>query len=877
MAAYYGGIYTSYFESISLSDIHHYKLEIYKKDYYGSATNIQLGANPVIQEWLDDEPFKPIKTSTLKVNIINDGTISLEDFYSNNDNEFQIILYRVDFADEILFKGFISFDDCAEILVDYAHEIQIVATDGLAYLKKIPFDQAAIILGTEFTDEINVNLIKNVIKINNYLYPYLNIKVGSYVTVDSGNILLDGTYTVLEVGTALENPDAVPPDTNPYTYITVNKDFGIENDLTINLTYTIPYNINKYLKLSEIFKLCLKSIPYELDQFRVVSRLRLETETSFLGLTYMHISSFMNNTEYMDCYSIIEEICNSFSATLFQYKGNWYFVRWGEYTLFNDYTSGLRFSTWYDSNFEAITQTNIESNFYIDLDNAETGVIKSLLRPYSYVKETINYEEPENRLYNADFGITPVIVAQYGYTNDMFFVYESEGFTSYTPNANYYTTNANIVVNKNTYTGEEKDRYLSIPYPFYNGGYHAVKSNPISINVGDIIEYTFDIKTIYDQDEGDVYKVYFDIVLTDATNTYYGIGNQQNIAFGSSIGVLRAGQWYQTDLDYQHRGYEYRGNENVNESEWQTITIKLDPAPINGNLIICFASIANGVDGNNETRIKNIDLKIDSIYNGSRYVKGFYSKAKSGLKSDLYLEKDVLFGYSADSTIKNNFFINGDDPSNITKIINWQYLNAGYNIYNETVSSFDNGSGRFYLNVFGQNYSGNPPIADYVYPPGTEFEITNSDGGVIDGTYTVLSISQTITNDGQEYFIIYLDGTEIPVDYIGDATLTFPNLRNFYLTELDVREQLLLRYNQRIKLDLSIVNADSELGPLNIVQYANTDYPEGAINYIFGSLSVNYRENKADATLYGLIDERDNYTQYNDNLFVENNVIKSNN
>jgi hypothetical protein len=876
--AYYGGIYRSYFDSISLNDIHHYKLEIYKKDFYGDITDIQLGANPVVQEWIDDEPFKQIKTSTLKVNIINDGTISLENFYSNFDNEFQVILYRIDFADEVIFKGFVSFDDCAEILVQYAHEIQIVASDGLAYLKKIPFDQASINLGSLYEDEINVNLIGNIIKINGYIYPYLNIKVGSSVMVDSGDTLLDGTYTVLEVGTALANPDAVPPSTNPYTYLTVNKDFGIVNDLTINLTYTIPYNINKYLKLSEIFKLCLKSIPYELEEFRVVSRLALPNESSFLGLTYMHFSSFMNGTEYMDCYSIIEEICNSFSATLFQYRGFWYFVRWGEYTLFNDYETGLRFSTWYDSNFEPITQTYIESNFYIDLDNAETGVIKSLLRPYSYVKETINYEEPENRLYNADFGITPVIVAQYGYTSDMFFIYESEGFSSYVPNITWYAeTLGNIVVNKNVYTGEEKDRYLSIPYPIYTSGYHSVKSNEISIKEGDVVEYTFDIKTVLDQYEDSGYKVVFDIVLTDGTNTYYGIGNEQ-AKFGSyPVTYLRAGQWYQTNEDLENRGYQYRGNSDVNAKDWQNINIKLDPAPINGNLIICFTSIANGVDGNNETRIKNIDLKINSILGGSRYVKGFYSKAKSGLKSDLYLEKDIVFGYSANSTLKNNFFIDGDSLLTVSKAINWRYINNGYKIYNETVSSFDTGSGRFFLNVFGQNYSGNPPIDIYFYPAGTEFEISNSDSGLIDGLYTILSISQTMTNAGIEYFVIYLDGTEIPVDYFGDATLTFNNPQKFLLTELDVREQLLLRYNQSIKLDLNIVNIDFELGPLTIIQYANTDYPEGAINYIFGSLSVNYRENNAQATLYGFIDERNNYSQYNNNLFVENNFIKTNN
>ena len=49
------------------------KVDIYKKDYVGAEQTIILTGTPVVHEWQDDDPFAPIKGSTCKIGIINDG------------------------------------------------------------------------------------------------------------------------------------------------------------------------------------------------------------------------------------------------------------------------------------------------------------------------------------------------------------------------------------------------------------------------------------------------------------------------------------------------------------------------------------------------------------------------------------------------------------------------------------------------------------------------------------------------------------------------------------------------------------------------------------------------------------------------------------
>ena len=882
----YGQRYTASFSALSNASIN-YELQIWQKNYSGSVTPITLGADACVQEWVDDEYLKEIKSSFLKINLINDGTISLENFYSSFDDDFLVYLYRTDVDYTLLFSGYLSFDDLQDLAVAYNHDFYLVATDGLSFLKEIPFNKAAILNGTEFTDDnLNVNLNGSIIKINDYIYPYINIKAGSYVTVQVGT----ATYPNLlvnEVGTALGNPSGGPTNSEPYVYIDVAYNFSPLNDTDIDLTYTIAYDIdNKYLKLSEIFKLCLKSLPITKEEFRVIGNLKPYRTDRLLDETYLHVSSFIDNGSYLDCYTIIENICKSLSAVLMSNGQFYYLVRWGELPTHISDDNLLRPVHRYDSDFNYIISGTEDLDYSIGTENTEVGIIKTMIKPYTYVKTILKYiSEEQNLLYNGNLAITLILL--YEWTSGIIsngsignwdyvrsYLYESEGFSSHVPNTQYAETNANILVKKELYGLSEIERVLSIPYVVYTTGYHSVKCNQIPIVVGDRIQLQFEIRTIYDQYEPSSYMVPFNIILSDGTNTYYGIGNRQP-KFGSSpVTYLQAGQWYQDDPTILYnKGYEYRGDEDYNAKEWQTIYITLDPAPITGNLIFCFTSIANGISGNDETFFKNIKcvkngvsagFGIDSIEETARYV----------ANNNLYFEKESPYGYMPNSTIKNNFFYNGDNPYNTIKVKEWNYIPYpnDYISYNVNIRVDDTiWFGRTRIKVYGQNYTGNPPISNYHYPPGTEFTITNSAGGFLDGTYVIENIGQTETEFGIESFIIFLE-TELPDDTLyASVTLNFPRTQLFPdLQWIDARELMLLRSQPATKLELNILNmAESTidltaLNPLYILSWVNTDGFDLGVFYIIGSLEVNYRTNQAKCTLYGFIYELDRtYEQIN--------------
>jgi len=84
--------YFGQFDSFKDEDSMKFEVQIFQKDYEGTKTEILLSGVPAVHDWQDDERNKPIKGSTLKVGIINNGVVNLESFYSNYDDEFKVNL-----------------------------------------------------------------------------------------------------------------------------------------------------------------------------------------------------------------------------------------------------------------------------------------------------------------------------------------------------------------------------------------------------------------------------------------------------------------------------------------------------------------------------------------------------------------------------------------------------------------------------------------------------------------------------------------------------------------------------------------------------------------------------------------------------------------
>jgi hypothetical protein len=379
----YSVIYSNEFDSfLPLMTV---KLQIEKKDYTGAPIEIVLSGNPIIQEWQEDDPKAPIRGCTLKVNIITDSTgLSLQDFYSDEDNTFKAIVKRGQ-TDEILFVGYLLQDDCAELYIDFNHEISLTFTDNLGILKDITIDVAAEIY-TLPTDYFGVEMFSYTdVFYGNRIWvklPEGNFNISTFVI--SNSTYLNGTYTVTLV--SIENG---------FIVFTVIETVPISTSQTGDFFCDKPVDLVNYFSLSQILRLCLRSTNLDLHT-NVMSTLCPDggTTNELVLDTFLEITTFKNSNDWMNCYHILEQILSRFNASLFQAHGAWYIVRFDE--MYNYLT--LSGATWsgfgydYDFNTSGVTK-NIVPFTFLSGNDIESGVIKSIVRPYQYVKETFNYKK----------------------------------------------------------------------------------------------------------------------------------------------------------------------------------------------------------------------------------------------------------------------------------------------------------------------------------------------------------------------------------------------------------------------------------------------------------------------------------------------------
>ena len=580
----YGIKYYSEFDSFKT--LQSYILNIYQKDYTGGSTELLLSGSPVIQEWQEDDPIAPIKGSTLKISYISDG-ISLDDFYSNEDNTFLVELKRLE-TGETMFKGYILQDDCQEIQVDFNHIIQLTASDNLGLLKDVTLDQAAISFGDLETiangpSSAGGNTI--------YLYsvPNLNMPIGSILKIYSGGLLFY-TFTVAKVvgwtpllGWAIEIVETAP-------VIIIGS--------TDTTEWMVAKDINGFHSLAYFLRLCLLSTSLELSS-RVVTELYPVDGTTgrWLDDTTIQGTTFLNNDKWMTCYDILEAIMTRFNATCFQSNGTWWIVRWLEMWR---YILGTSMTGWsYDKDFAVITSiTENQRDFpFYNGSDIETGLLKSITRPFEYSKETFNYGQPENLLCNSNIQTLGPLVRSYDIGLYTRYEYELPCWFNgpYGPQPERVIR---ITINNDPTSVDylrELERIIVI-----NGATGSdptsTKSEDISISKGDVVNLSFSFKTNTSQ-PGPVNNV-FAVTLWDGITLLYLKDN---------------GSWSTT------LGYTYSVLNGDNTDQWHTVTIRSLETPHTG-IINVFLAQQNNSDF--ETNYNDINFSISYNVNSSKNING---------------------------------------------------------------------------------------------------------------------------------------------------------------------------------------------------------------------------------------------------------------
>lgn len=633
--------YTGSFDSIRTQS--RYTIEIYQDSYDDEPIDFILAATPVVQEWQEDDPLAPIKGSTLTINLTTSNGLSLLDFYSDNDNEF-----RVKLIDETtfntLFDGFIQQDDCSEVQVDFVHTITLTATDNLGTIKDIGLGRAAELFG----DLIAVGGIPVAFVPGSYIvidwgadWP---VRPGQTFTVGGSTFTMvtnlgeiDGTYDgwCIQV---VEIIPSVPPG-------------------TLAITYKETQSLDGYVPLMTFIKLCLRATyvqnmglnvynhitPSDGEIFVATFQTRIFEDVTILGNT------FLKNNEYMSCYDVLEIIMKRFNMSCFQSLGSWWIVRYPD--LFLDFEEGQTVIDYYNynSDFVYVDLLQINKSYVIATNGyVETGLLKSIIRPFRRTLETFNYVQPEDLLENSQFtNLGPLINNYVDGTNTIYNYYLNRwihGGDGDTPIRIVYDVN-----------NKEIERYVSCPFNSF------ADSQPIEINIDDTFEYSFSIRTNIGPSGAFLYVLLNMITLTDGTITYY---------------LKNDGSWTTTE-DLNNLTIALSSGQDM--KEWTAATFKANKAPINGVLTIKIRPCTYFVvDPDMETYWKDLKLTVSHIVAGQGQVNGHTHNASQSRKLNNVNDVEILIDNSLRSTISGTLF-----TTNVTGLLQdrcttWEF-GSGYN------------------------------------------------------------------------------------------------------------------------------------------------------------------------------------------------------
>jgi len=645
----YGEIYNANFDSFE--QLLTYRLKIYKKDYTGSISNILLSGNPVIHEWQDDDPKSPIKGSTLKVSILTSQSgIQLTDFYSEDDYGFACEFIRKE-TDEVLFQGYLLQDDSTELQVDFTHEIQLTFTDGLGLLKGVTLGQAAVITGvpttySSVTVESYIPSFSSVIKSSNAVFAQL--RPGDVFTITSGGF--QGTHTVIAINFL----------SGVYYINTNNNNFIITAPYTTSVIITIPYPLTGYIPLLDIYKLCLKATYIETGLF-FYSRLFPVggTNERLLDDTFVQAETYLKNGDWMDCYTILEQINSRFNISLFQAHGTWVAVRWDELYRYTTAAGvNMQYHT-YSNNFVYSATSDTNDNWiFRDGSDMEVGVLKSVNRANQFVRETFDYVQPESLLCNHDLQDLGPIIQEYNsglYTIREYVLnsWFNGPFSPY-PDRFIRITIDNDVTSETF--GQELDR-TAVVVNSTGDSARSAKSCDIPLSEGDSLEYSFRFRTSVSQ-PGSVNNV-FAVSITDGTTTYF---------------VQNDGSWATT------LGFTYNTPAGSNTIDWQNVTIKSDPAPISGivNIYLAEATPNGATPSTDETLYNDLTLVVNYLINGSGKVIGHTHTDSQANQIKNKIDKEIFIDDVPRTSITGALYLESYSGLLRDLTVRWQYPSASY-------------------------------------------------------------------------------------------------------------------------------------------------------------------------------------------------------
>lgn len=586
----YGLKYQTQFSSVSDDNnaSRDYTLQFLFKDYTGGPTSIEGGSISVIQKCTQDDPVAPIKGQSLDIRLVNDGSLPITNFQTEDDDGVQVKL--LDDNSNVLFIGFLVQDDFSEMMVDFSHEITLSANDGLGLLKGVTLDNADVRRAFYAVRRTNgVNTVIYFYVGDAAFYP----QAGDTIEVDGG------TYTI---DTAVNETTVISSIGYNWTITVTATTGGIAyGDETIYLTGEV--NLLQRNSLLSMIAVCLAQTNLALitNVFLNLYEYRQDNTYSTLEQTLINSQTFISGDTYDNCYDALSKILTTFNCTVIQANGQWNIVHWFEA---REYTDNEIPGFVYDETWSRAGTTTFANNFFIGADPQLTQIIYPLTttayRGYKFSRKKFDYVQPKYLLRNYDLLELGDLIREYTSAGVIYKEYVAIGWQGSwsTPACERFIRVATDVA-----TNNEIERYIVVRNTAFDDR-RAVASDAFEVTEGDKLNFSFSFRTNVSQ-PGLVVTV-FTVQLFDGTLYRY-------------VDELPAdnGDWLST------LGFSYSVSSGDNTNQWHNVEIQSSQIPFSG-LVTCYLSIATAAPSSStrETHYKDIRLEYESFINDTSKIIG---------------------------------------------------------------------------------------------------------------------------------------------------------------------------------------------------------------------------------------------------------------
>lgn len=615
----YGLKYQGDFDSISEVG---YRLEIYEKEYTGLFYNLQMAGVPVVHNWNTDEPKAPIKGSSLTIKYLNKGSQPVDMFYSAADDNFKVIFYQ---GANILFVGFLVQDDFTEPMLDYTHEVTLSANDNIGLLKDIELDvsgETATLPCIAQGDFISIT-----VPVQNWIY-LTNVNftpgVGVPFTISGHPVsAMNGTFTPTLVN------QISPTKFNVKIGVTTGDTIGAP--CTVNGTSSIT-STNGRLTLANIIHACLVKTNLELNSYFYCNLFEDSHVTSkvFFEQTYIEPDTFISGEKYDNCYNVLDKICRTFNVTFFQAYGRWNFIRWDELRLNTSINAFV-----YDKDFVLTGTATLPGNFLMGFQQdtyPETGLTKQVLRPYEFVKETFNYQQPKYLLKNYDLLKLGTLLRTY---TNFGITYKEYIATDWEDSFGSPVAERFIRVSFDS-LGNEINRMIVVRGN--SDGVRAVQSKPIDVTAGDKVKFSFQVRTNESRPGPGTFIF--------AVRLYDGIQNR----YVDEVPVNN-GNWIPAV------GFNYPIPSGDNSNQWHSVDIESSQIPFDGFLYCYLAVLTTTPQGpTKETFYSDIRLELTQFINDSTKIKGHIHKDSQAVTIKNNKDTEIYIDDSPRNPIQGTLF-----------------------------------------------------------------------------------------------------------------------------------------------------------------------------------------------------------------------------